>query len=849
MAKTTALHEYLNTSRTKERLLLLEKMKEEKEVLPIHLVADLMHAKLYFEEHILLLSVCETKDKLAFEDLVTRGLYLWDQNVSSKALRIWAKKTDCLLWHRCIPLSCDSQISQRLSYTLLDLAWFNGGKNLLESFSQLDGLEDMSPSFLALLFQRALIFDFECERLIDIGEDLLKATYHIDFKGDKVIPYIIAYFMKFRPRKLVDGTAKQAITGVWRDIIGSLQAQIIDAEYIKRLERTIKRCSQKKGAIEDFYTDWPSIWNRGFLPEKTITKAMKLIAGQKITHLKDQRQIYEIFGGISSETLYAACEGVHNSLDFCHIIGVLGNLLTSECEGKVVSSLTERIKKEENPIELLTKIPQNYRVQLGEKEKKGTFASIFEEREVFKEGVVLDEVSDAYSFSPAKGVLTGEQEKRHGFIRVKSGTGPLLEEKKSTFWGLLAEAWVHPEKEVLEKLAKKARMQPAVFQVFYIETLGRFQNIDSAALKLLDFVRVEDPPLIRGLIQSLASINTQRSLQEVVAFLTRPNIKFDIQMDIAHLLAGKDLSQLQSELRSAIDDLYIDPITAESEWELKAALRDLIEIPLEGKKTRGAADDNMPTSTELDQLLAQKIEKYHKLSGETKRALRTAQFFHLQVQSAGNLKTIDLSPAIDMQYKALELAFRENFEAPCAALINGGSLQRRLDVIGYARPIPPAMEEFENYIENLPVIKSIPFFSRFKLRKMLRALCTYRKGKRFTLDGLKAFGLFFVCFSRTKCRYGLENSFPIEGMEDLELFEFAKALHIFQDFRNRAAHEGFHPDASNDLDGIWQDTIKIIDFMFSVKERLTITADQDKDSYHAAKEPKKAPIIVHKPAS
>ena len=34
------------------------------------------------------------------------------------------------------------------------------------------------------------------------------------------------------------------------------------------------------------------------------------------------------------------------------------------------------------------------------------------------------------------------------------------------------------------------------------------------------------------------------------------------------------------------------------------------------------------------------------------------------------------------------------------------------------------------------------------------------------------------------------------------LFEYCKELHVFQDFRNRAAHEGFHPSASNDLDGI-----------------------------------------------
>ena len=143
-----------------------------------------------------------------------------------------------------------------------------------------------------------------------------------------------------------------------------------------------------------------------------------------------------------------------------------------------------------------------------------------------------------------------------------------------------------------------------------------------------------------------------------------------------------------------------------------------------------------------------KLKDYNLLSGEAKRALRTAQFFHLQVATSGNLTTIDLSPAIDMQYKALELSFREMFEDATGNLIRQGVLQRKLDVIGYARPIPRAMDEFERYIESLPIVNTIPFFSRFKLRKMLRAICQFRPGKRFTLDGLKAFALFFICFSR-----------------------------------------------------------------------------------------------------
>jgi hypothetical protein len=200
--------------------------------------------------------------------------------------------------------------------------------------------------------------------------------------------------------------------------------------------------------------------------------------------------------------------------------------------------------------------------------------------------------------------------------------------------------------------------------------------------------------------------------------------------------------------------------------------------------------------------------------------LRTAEFFHKQVNASDTHAAIDLSPVIDMQYKAMELTFREMFEGPCKNLIHEGILQRKLDVIGYARPIEHAMTEFENFIGNLPVISTIPFFSKFKLRKMLRAICQFRPGRRFTLDGLKAFGLFFLCFGRKNDRYGLENLFNLPFASDLELFEFTKKLHMFQDVRNRAAHEGFQPDASNDIDAIWLLTSDIVSTAYKIKEAL-----------------------------
>jgi hypothetical protein len=171
-----------------------------------------------------------------------------------------------------------------------------------------------------------------------------------------------------------------------------------------------------------------------------------------------------------------------------------------------------------------------------------------------------------------------------------------------------------------------------------------------------------------------------------------------------------------------------------------------------------------------------------------------------------------------MQYKAMELLYREFFEDTVSQSLQGGSIKRKLDVIGYARPIVRQMDDFEAYIASLPIVKDIPFFSKFKLRKMLRAICQFEPGRRFTLDGLKAFGLYFLVFGRQSCKAGLSNTFRVGTHNDLELAEFCKELHIFQDFRNRAAHEGFHPDASNDISGIWRITASIVQWAFKIRD-------------------------------
>lgn len=823
-ASQEMLDNYLQTGSAPGRIRFLRQLLHENKRLPMPLVKDLMYGKMSSQELVALISACDTSQKIAFEDFVTRGIYRWDQNVASIALRLWAEETDGLLWHRTLPLANDDHILQRVTYTLLDLAWYGAGRLLLETLIKKRGLREMSPAFWALFYNRSIIWNYESEALVEIGLKHINSMQEVGFSGDKIIPHIVAYFLKFRPEILEDNNTKLQITGTWGDIIKSLQQQTIDKTFIRDYLKIVKSCQSDQGKMTNFYTRWPSAWHRQNLATDLIRETMNVIGIHGIERTPNQTPIYEMLGGIPSPALAEALLGIEDDGRFAHCLKVTGNLILPNDERMIFESLTERLQKTENPLTILEKLPQKIRIKLGDF-NTGVFKEIKTESEAHDFAAASSDPLKHFNFC-CEDKRTQDDLDRHRFIAQAYELRKVPTSIKSEFWSAMVDCWLRPEESKVDELSKLARQAPAIYTMFYIETLGRFQGVDKAALKLLDFVRSEEPEIIALVIAALSGIGTQRATQEIVAFLTRPNITFDLQMDISQILREKDLSNLQSEIRSAIDDVFVDPHYEHLQWELKATLSDLLQapVPLAAATQVPAGNSAMPTSAELDQLLSQKLKDYHKLSSEAKRALRTAQFFHLQVGSAGNLKTIDLSPAIDMQYKALELSFRENFEGPCSTLINDGILQRKLDVIGYARPIKPAMDKFEDYIERLPVISDIPFFSRFKLRKMLRALCQYRRGKRFTLDGLKAFGLFFVCFSRKECTYGLANLFPVTDWEDHQLAEFVTILHTFQDFRNRAAHEGFHPDASNNLDAIWDDTVKIVESMFRFKENLLIDA-------------------------
>lgn len=225
-------------------------------------------------------------------------------------------------------------------------------------------------------------------------------------------------------------------------------------------------------------------------------------------------------------------------------------------------------------------------------------------------------------------------------------------------------------------------------------------------------------------------------------------------------------------------------------------------------------------SAEIDFIIKTFIQDIQLLSVDSRSALRTAEMIFIQSKDWGK-ELIDLSPIVNMYCKSVELVLRDTFEPFTDAIMRKGELSKKLDTIGYGKMIQDKMQNFEDFISELPIINTIPYFSKFKLRKMLRAICLYRPGKRFTLDGPKAFALFFLVTGRKVCQYSLENLFNLSFLTDHELFNFVKQVHSLQDSRNRAVHEGLTWEAREEIVNMRKLAYSIVDNCLKIYRKLS----------------------------
>ncbi|MDD9951260.1 MAG: hypothetical protein OXT67_06800 [Zetaproteobacteria bacterium] len=339
----------------------------------------------------------------------------------------------------------------------------------------------------------------------------------------------------------------------------------------------------------------------------------------------------------------------------------------------------------------------------------------------------------------------------------------------------------------------------------WLATLAYSPQKSHATMRALEFLTSPIEQVRIACIETLAKLGQHKGGQELIYCLTRKNYAPQ-QLKIAELLEHFDMYTLSGELRSCIHDIQQKPQLTPNQQALVDILSEYLQ----------PEDLPEPLTPETDKSIQSQNETllfpfWEELSTPVKRALRTALYFYEQVMHHKDRDLMDLAPIMDMQYKAIEIYFREHFETTCLEVIKRGNLQRTLDILGYARPIQDKMDKFEGYLQARPYINQIPYFSKVKLRKILRAICSYRPGRRFTLDGVKAYALFLLTFARKSCPFGLENTLPI-SVDDESLFQYCALLHEYQDIRNRATHEGVQFEQQQELEQVWRCTANILEF-------------------------------------
>ena len=364
--------------------------------------------------------------------------------------------------------------------------------------------------------------------------------------------------------------------------------------------------------------------------------------------------------------------------------------------------------------------------------------------------------------------------------------------------------------EILEAetlLREAMRVAPHVEKRWVIRALVRIGSDDAIKAVLYQALQHVDLEFVAHTVRELLPSRHPRAQQALIRCVGRNTISDELKLLILDDISLDNPAEILQELRT-LEILRLPQ-------HIDDAIRDAVGrvaavIDVDSNHSPKAEFSTKVTSFDVDHIIKKLIPDSDLLSVDTRSALRTAEMIMIQSRDWG-AEAVDLSPIVNMHCKAVELTMRETFEAFTDAIIRKGILARKLDVLGYARPIPEKMQIFEDYLASLPIIKSIPYFSKFKLRKMLRAICLYRPGKRFTLDGPKAFALLFLVASRKQCTFGLDRILELDFATDLELFEFIKLVHSLQDSRNRAVHEGLTWDAKDEIEGMRSQAYKIIE--------------------------------------
>lgn len=835
------ISDYLNEVDPSNRLKLLVNFRSDGSTLPLNLAWDLMELGLPVTEQVEIVSAAHHVDPLYLEDFFTQLTPFVHQDVAIRAFREWYLKTPRRMWYRWLKVVFFPDLPQRLRYTMLDLADLTLSRQLLRCYSKVSSLADFSEAFLSLLINKALHCDYDHKFYIELSFKVLKEGISGDINRQSQRLFLSAYhYLK------IHDSSRITSLPVNLNLPAYLSPLAAPSQHDRRKEaherwKQFKTFKESEQTVEKLKHYWPDVIERGFVVEGDLVIALKAYfrCGGSEKDLNEGRLFFEeLFARLRDDLIMRAVCALENGLEFATATQYTERLVPYPAHKLLISGTIRRFRVTESPDIFMKSLSRSlrYAIEKAHRPEEETLelAAVMREETFVLQKISLKEPLHTLLSEPFEAIFYPYQEskafekqeikdiERFCFFsesyrqsaKISDSSETIENSKSSSFWNVIRKSWNAPGDIDLEAAAKLARTQPHLFQIVFVRFLGRLRNSEEAFLKLLDYVRSTDLGILREVAESLGMIGSSRSSQELTAMLTRPNVDDGLRIEIIRILKSLDTSLVQAELRSSLLDLRSQSDGTEGRVEVIDALAALVtnptqspELLLKQDSKKNVKNENEP---ELDRELELKIEGYSDLSSEARRALRSAEFFYSEASRSSQLGLMDLSPVLDMQFKALELTFRERFENICQQLVQAGVLQRKLDQLGYARPIESKMADFEKFLSSLEVVKEIPFFSRFKLRKMLRAICQYRPGKRFTLDGLKAFGLFFLAFGRIDCPYGLGKILPMPFENDRDLARFCHLLHVFQDMRNRAAHEGFRPDAAGDLSAVWAHTSAII---------------------------------------
>lgn len=413
---------------------------------------------------------------------------------------------------------------------------------------------------------------------------------------------------------------------------------------------------------------------------------------------------------------------------------------------------------------------------------------------------------------------------------VADWSGHFVIDRPIAKWGTVIEVLfkdkLHFPKNTLEAdgknsklLTESLRTANHVEKRWIARALASLATDDAVKTLLYQGLQHIDSEFVAHTIRELLPSAHPRAQQALIRCVGRNVISDDLKLHILEEMNISNPTEILQELKT-LEILrlpqHIDDAIRDAVGRVASAIDEKESLKARENEDRIVRLDGQ----DVDSLIRSMLPNQDQLNVDSRSALRTAEMILIQSQgwTQGGM---DLSPIVNMHCKAVELVLRDCFEPYTDALLRKGQLSRKLDLLGYARPIPEKMQVFEDTLASLPVIKTIPYFSKFKLRKMLRGICLFRPGKRFTLDGPKAFALFFLVTSRQTCSFGLENILSLGFSSDKELFEYIKLIHSLQDSRNRAVHEGLTWEAKDEIESMRAQAFKTIEISLRIKKYLS----------------------------